>query len=111
MSKNWRQYIGVRGKARELVESASPNLLSARNVDGEPVGTDPTKDMLILFGCGAWFPAVEGSSWAAICDESGADDYTLNDITPVLWLLLANELMPRSDASPAEVASWLKGNH
>jgi hypothetical protein len=106
-----RQYIGVCGEARRLVEAAS-NISEARRAsDGEPIGQDPTADMLILHGFGEWYPAVQAESWAAICDEPKAGDEMLSDITPVLGMLLVASVMPVSDASPAEVASWLKGNH
>lgn len=104
-----RQYIGVCRQSRQLVESASPNLLTARRSNGELVGKDPTADMLILTGYGKWFPAMEGTSWAAICDEPMPDDRRLSDITPILYMLLEATVLPMSDASPAEVAAWLKG--
>lgn len=94
-----RQYIGVRGQSRELVESAAPNLASARR--------DATADTLILRGDGLWFPPIGGDSWAALCDKRRPDDLELSDLTPILRLLLDATVLPVSDATPAEIEAWL----
>jgi hypothetical protein len=94
----WRQAIGVRGNALQLLESVSN--VSRRN---------PEANTLILQGEGAWFPQMSGPSWAAICGERKPDATPLSDLTPILRLLLDEAPLATSDAPRGDVEAWLRG--
>jgi hypothetical protein len=94
---SWRQYVVVRGESLRLLQSVSDIALR-----------DPTANTLTLEGDGAWFPAMHGLSWAAMCCPRQPDDAALSDLAPALRTLLKAVPILFSDATAAEVETWLR---
>jgi hypothetical protein len=93
----WRQFIAVRGDASRLLEGVS-NITSS-----------DLSNIVIIRGDGEYFPEFNGADWAAMCAPRGATDIALDDIRPILDLLISEAPLAATDAPREDIETFLRG--
>lgn len=94
----WRQFIVARGYALRLLERASDIAIQ-----------NPANNTVVIRGSGAHFPEFRGSGWAAMCAPCTGIDVELDDIRPILEMLIREAPLAVTDATRDEVKKFMHG--
>ena len=97
MSARFRQFIAVKGNALRLLEEVAVITVVDRS------------NTVILQGDGDYFPEFRGADWAAMCAPRKGADIALDDIRPILAVLIREAPLAITDATRDEVETFMRG--
>jgi hypothetical protein len=94
----WRQFIIARGHTLRLLERTSNIAIQ-----------NPANNTVVIRGGGAYFPEFRGSGWAAMCAPCTDTDIPLDDVRPILEMLIREAPLAVTDAARDEVEKFVHG--